>query len=49
MQTSIKKGIIEPVPIGEPVEWCVKMVVIPKKDGRPRCTVDLQKLNAQCT
>ena len=43
-----KKGIIEPVPIGEPVEWCAQMVVIPKKDGRPRRTVDLQKLNAQC-
>ena len=48
INADVKKGIIKEVPIGEPVEWCAQMVVIPKKDGRPRRTVDLQKLNAQC-
>ena len=49
IDADVQRGIIEPVPIGEPVEWCAQMVVIPKKDGRPRRTVDLQKLNAQCS
>ena len=44
----IQQGIIEQVPIGEPVEWCSRMVVVEKKDGRPRRTIDLQKLNQQC-
>ena len=39
-------GIIEPVPVGTPTTWCSRMVVAPKKDGSPRRTVDLQKLNA---
>ena len=39
-------GIIEPVPIGMPVNWLSKMVVAPKKDGSPRRTVDLQNVNA---
>lgn len=48
LDRDVKNGIIEPVPVGEPVSWCSPMVVIPKKDGRPRRTVDLQKLNSQC-
>ena len=44
----VENGVIEPVPIGEPVSWCSPMVVAAKKDGRPRRTVDLQRLNAQC-
>ena len=44
----VENGIIEPVPVGEPVTWCSPMVVITKKDGRPRRTVDLQRLNSQC-
>ena len=42
------KGVIEPVPVGEPTTWCSQMVIIQKKDGRPRRTVDFQKLNSQC-
>ena len=38
-------GVIETVPIGTPVTWCHKMVVVPKKSGKPRRTVDLQPLN----
>ena len=48
LDKDVESGIIEPVPIGEPVTWCSSMVVAAKKDGRPRRTVDLQKLNAQC-
>ena len=38
-------GVIEPVPIGEPVTWCHRMVVCAKKNGTPRRTVDFQALN----
>ena len=38
-------GIIEPVPQGTITPWCARMVVTPKKNGDPRRTVDLQKLN----
>ena len=41
----IRLGVIEPVPQGTPTEWCARMVVVPKPDGTPRRTVDLQKLN----
>ena len=42
----IRMGIIEPVPIGMPVNWLSKMVVAPQKDGSPHRTVDLQNMNA---
>ena len=41
----VKLGVIEPVPIGTPVKWWHRMVVVAKKDGEPRRTVDLQALN----
>ena len=37
-----------PVPIGTPVQWCSRMLVTAKKNGKPRRVVDFQKLNAQC-
>ena len=37
------------MPIGEPVSWCHRMVVCPKKDGKPRRTVDFQPLNKFAT
>ena len=42
-------GVIEPVPVGTPVTWCHKMVVVPKKSGKPRRTVNLQALNDHAT
>ena len=42
----VRRGIIKPVPIGMPVLWCALMVIIAKRNGKPRCTVDLQRLNA---
>jgi len=41
-------GVVERVPIGEPVNWCHRMVVTRKQDGTPRRTVDLSPLNKHC-
>ena len=48
LDDDIAKGIIEAVPAGEATEWCARMVVVPKKSGKPRRTVDFQKLNQAC-
>ena len=40
--------IMRKVPFNEPSVWCARMVLVAKKDGRPRRTVDYQQLNAQC-
>ncbi|KAK3888979.1 hypothetical protein Pcinc_006984 [Petrolisthes cinctipes] len=48
LDEDIRKGILEPVPVGEVTEWCARMVVVAKKSGQPRRTVDYQKLNAAC-
>ena len=45
LDRDVRLGIIEPVPPGTPTVWCSKMVVVTKKDGSPRRTVDLQHLN----
>ena len=44
----VELGIITKVPFNEPTTWCARMVVVKKRDGRPRRTVDYQNLNAQC-
>ena len=36
---------VEPVPQGTPTIWCSRMVIVSKIDGKPRRTVDYQKLN----
>ena len=48
LDEDVLRGIITPVPLGTPTEWCSTMVVMSKKDGRPRRTVDYQYLNDQC-
>ena len=35
---------MEKVPPGVPDTWCARMLVTPKKDGRPRVVVDLSQL-----
>ena len=45
----IQLGVIEQVPVGDPVIWCHRMVVTTKKNGEPRRTVDLQALNRHAT
>ena len=49
LDRNVERGIIAPVPIGTPVEWCSPMVVIAKKNGKPRRTIDLQHLSSQCS
>ena len=49
LDRDVKLGVIEPVPVGEPVKWCHRMVVCAKKNGTQRRTVDLQALNAHAT
>jgi len=49
LDQDVRLGVIEPVPIGTPVTWCHRMVVCPKKSGKPRRTVDLQPLNRHAT
>ena len=45
IERDVALGVLEPVPIGEPVTWCHCMVVCAKKNGQPRRTVDFQPLN----
>ena len=45
LDQDVRLGVKEPVPIGEPVTWCHRMVVCAKKNGTPRRTVDFQALN----
>ena len=45
LDQDVRLGIIEPVPQGTPTRWCSRMVVAAKKDGSPRRTVDLQRVN----
>ena len=49
LDQDVRLGVLEPVPIGEPVTWCHRMVVCAKKNGKPRRTVDFQPLNAHAT
>ena len=49
LDQDVSLGVIEPVPIGTPVTWCHQMVVAPKKNGKPRRTVDFQALNRHAT
>ena len=46
LERDVALGVIERVPVNTPVTFCARMVVVPKHDGRPRRTVDLQKLNS---
>ena len=49
LDRDVAMGIIEPVPVGSPTTWCSRMVVVAKKNGQPRRTVDLQALNKVCS
>ena len=40
-----KLGVLEKVPVNEPVTWCSRMVITPKSDGSPRRVIDFGPLN----
>ena len=48
LDDDVRLGVIRPVPTGVATEWCARMVVVAKKSGKPRRTVDFQKLNSCC-
>ena len=48
LEDDVESGILIKVPFNEPTTWCARMVIVSKKDGRPRRTVDYQQLNSQC-
>lgn len=45
LDQDVQLGVIEEVPIGDPVTWCHRMVICAKNNGEPRRTVDFQALN----
>ena len=49
LDRDVRLGVLEPVPIGEPVTWCHRMVTCAKKNGSLRRTIDLQPLNTHAT
>ena len=46
LDQDVKLGVLEQVPIGEPVTWCHRMDVCAKPNGKPWRTIDFQTLNA---
>ena len=36
LNRDVRLGVIEPVPVGDPITWCHRMVVCSKKNGEPR-------------
>ena len=49
LDRDVRLGVLEPVPIGEPVTWCHRMVTCAKKNGSLRRTIDFQALNIHAT
>ena len=49
LDQDVMLGVLEPVPVGEPVTPCHRMLVCAKKNGQPRRTVDFQVLNLHAT
>ena len=46
LDRDVRLGVIEPVPVNTPSEWCSRMIIAPKPTGEPRRVVDYQNLNA---
>merc|ERR1711954_184760 len=40
-----KLGVLEKVPVNDPVKWCHRMLITPKPNGEPRRVVDFTALN----
>ena len=48
LDRDMRLGVLEPVPVNEPVTWCHRMVIW-AKNGKPRRTIDFQSLNSHVT
>ena len=48
LEENIQKGIMRRAPSNKPTKWCMRMVVVGKKNGEPRLTVDYQPINKHC-
>ena len=49
LDRDVRLGVLEPVPVSEPVTWCHRMVICAKKSGKPRRTINFQSLNSHDT
>ena len=49
LDRDVRLGVLEPVPLGEPVTWCHCMVICVKQNDTPRRTIDFQPLNLHAT
>ena len=49
LDRDVPLGVLEPVPVGEPVTWCHRMVICAKKNGQPRRTIGFLSLNPHAT
>ena len=45
LDRDVQLGVIEQVPVNDPVKWCSRMVVTPKTDGTPRRVIDFSPIN----
>ena len=45
LDRDVRLGVLERVPVNEPVTWTSRMVVTPKSDGSPRRVIDFQSVN----
>ena len=45
LDRNVRTGVLRKVGVNEPVEWCSRMVVCAKKNGKARRTVDFKALN----
>lgn len=45
LDRDVRLGVIEKVPVNQPVEWLSLMVITPKHDGSPRRVVDHSHVN----
>ena len=46
IDNDVKLEVLEPVPIGESVTWCHRMVICSKKNGKPRRTIKPLNIHA---
>ena len=46
LDRDVRLGVIQPIKVNTPVQWCARCVWATKSDGSPRRTVDLQGLNS---